>query len=158
MSSILTNPIFRAIAAVILTFIALFLLCFITESYRKDKKVNALVPISLSFIVCCLLGISVISILQVGMQLHGLVSVKENTYAPEVFDLPDGRTVVAGTLDELMQWIDDNAITHVEALSQLDSRDSLTHWRELCPEGVPSQEVRDLHDRDEFMHYAVIKN
>ena len=157
MSSILSNPIFRTIAAIILTFIVLFLLYFITESYRKDKNVNALVPISLSIILCCLLGISVIGILQVGMQLHGLVSVKENTSAPEVFDLPDGRTVVAGTLDELMQWIDDNAITHVETLSQLDSRDSLTRWRELRPEGVPSQEVRDLHDRDEFMHYAVIR-
>ncbi len=156
--SLPSEQLLRAIAALFLTMIAFVLLIKTGDSFKKGEKDFPFTS-TMSFlcIILILYYLGANGFLGPDKGKQDSASIEAQTSAPEVFDLPDGRTVAAGTMDELMQWIDDNAITHVETLSQLDSRDSLTRWRELRPEGVPSQEVRDLHDRDEFMHYAVIK-
>lgn len=158
------------IAAIIFFFFLTAFTLYQIEWYRSKDDPRYLGYVILpAFFSLCALVCAIIIGFDIAKNINGKNN-KENVAAnstestdgpaslPEVFTLPDGRRVTAGTLDELMQWIDDNAITHVEALSQLDSRDSLTRWRTLCPEGVPSREVREEHDTEEFLHYAVIKH
>lgn len=74
----------------------------------------------------------------------------------EVFQMREGEIYVVGTMDEIMDWIDENDITHVRAIFQLTDREFLETWRSLHPEGIPSKEVATAHDREEFMHFAIV--
>lgn len=76
---------------------------------------------------------------------------------PEVFRLPDGRTVAAGTTDEIAAWIEAEAICHVDSIAQLDVRDSLLRWRSIDPGGARSCAVRAAHDGEQYLHYATIE-
>ena len=76
--------------------------------------------------------------------------------AAETYQLEKNMTYVVGTMDEVMEWIQDNEVLYVQAIFQLNNRESLATWRRLQPEGVPSEESRLSHDNEEFLHYAVI--
>lgn len=76
--------------------------------------------------------------------------------AAEVFNIDENTTYVVGTMDEVMEWIQDNEVLYVQSVSQLDNRDTLATWRSLQPQGIPSEAAAASHDSEEFLHYAVI--
>ncbi len=82
--------------------------------------------------------------------------VESEKSAVETYHLEKDMTYVIGTMDEIMEWIQENEVLYVQAIFQLNDRESLATWRRLQPKGVPSEESRLSHDNEKFLHYAVI--
>ena len=53
--------------------------------------------------------------------------------AAETYHLEKDMTFVVGTMDEVMEWIQDNEVLYVQAIFQLNNRESLATWRRLQP-------------------------
>ena len=68
----------------------------------------------------------------------------------------DGRTIVVGSLDDLMDFINETNVGFVDSIYFVENREEFVGKLLSSPDVKLSEERRQAYLDEEFLHYAVI--